>query len=339
MEKKLTNEELSRFFQQLSMILKSGISSLEGIMIMEEDAASDAGRAILSKIREPLETGESLFHSLESSSVFPGYALHMVRIGEETGRLDTVTDSLSVYYERQDAVRKEIKSALAYPLIMLGIMTVIILVLVIRVLPVFNQVYRELGSEMTGFPRAVMNAGTLLGQFAVPILIVLALLGVLAGFLIREKKLPLPMLKNLSHSLSAGRLADGLSMALASGLDMEESLKLAGQLVEDPDMQEKVRLCLQNVSEGMDFCQALSQNAIFSGVYARMISVGFRTGSTDEILRKVAEQYQEETSRRIGRMISWLEPAMVAILSVIVGAILLSVMLPLLGIMSGIGTF
>ena len=188
MEKKLTNEELAVFFRQISMVLSAGLAPAEGIQMLREDSAQ-SGAAVLDRILDALSEGKGFYESLENGRVFPAYALQLVRIGEEAGRLDQVTNSLADYYERQDALSREIRSALTYPLIMIGILLVILVVLLTKVLPVFNQVYRELGSEMTGISRVLLNAGTLLNRFAFPALLILVLLAVCLGWLTKKRRI------------------------------------------------------------------------------------------------------------------------------------------------------
>ena len=150
MKRKLNNEELITFCSQMALILKSGISSLEGIYIMEDGDVSGDGREILKEIREEIEMCGMLYPAMKKSGVFPEYALHMTEIGEQTGRLDETMEALAAYYQREEEIFEAVKSAVTYPVAMLGMMLVIIIVLFIKVMPVFEQVYLQLGQEMTG---------------------------------------------------------------------------------------------------------------------------------------------------------------------------------------------
>ncbi|MEG0108087.1 MAG: type II secretion system F family protein [Lachnospiraceae bacterium] len=127
-----------------------------------------------------------------------------------------------------------------------------------------------------------------------------------------------------------------MALTLSSGLNSDQSLELAGTLVDDSHFQKRILDCQTLVSTGTDFSAALSESGIFSGIYARMVSVGFKTGSLDDVMKKIASQYEEEIDSSITRMIAILEPTLVAVLSIIVGVILLSIMLPLIGIMSNL---
>ena len=128
-----------------------------------------------------------------------------------------------------------------------------------------------------------------------------------------------------------------MSVALKSGLDTEEGFDLVTQLVDDPDFCQKIASAREAIQNGEDFSDALNKAGIFSGIDARMVSVGFRSGNVDVVLKKIADRYEETTNRRLQSIIAILEPTLVIILSVIVGLILLSVILPLMGIMTSIG--
>lgn len=337
--RKLSNVELIYFFEQLSLMLHAGISTLEGISILAEDAATEDGTEIMTQLQSHMEETGSLCESMTASEVFPSYAIHMIRIGEESGHLDDVTKSLAEYYTRDEQIRKEVQNAITYPIIMIGIMLVIIAVLLTKVLPIFNQVYRQLGSEMTGFSRNMMNLGTLIGKYGFIVVGIILILAILLAFGIKTKKIRIPFAKNFYRNIAEGRFADGMALTLHSGLDTEQSLAMISDLVEDSDMQAKIQDCLQKMEEGSSFSHALKDANIFSGMYARMIAVGERSGAADEVMKKTAGKYTEDINNRIAHMISILEPTLVAILSVVVGVILLSVMLPLLGIMSGMNMF
>ena len=138
--------------------------------------------------------------------------------------------------------------------------------------------------------------------------------------------------------MAVSKFSAGMALTLGSGLDVEQSLEMTLRLVEHPEISKRIESCLDMMkTEQLNFAQALSKTGIFTGIYARMISIGYKTGALDSLMEKIAATYEEEIDQRLARLISVLEPTLVVILSVIVGLILLSVMLPLLGIMSGIG--
>ncbi|MDO5601409.1 MAG: type II secretion system F family protein [Oscillospiraceae bacterium] len=344
--KQLSKPELSAFCSQMAMVMKSGISVQEGVSIMTQDAENPYTKEILSGVSERCETGSSFYAALSESGVFPKYMLDMIAIGEESGRLDEVLDSLADYYEREDGIAKSIRHAVSYPLVMIVMMLLVIGVLVIKVLPIFNQVFQQLGSELTGFSKTVMDMGAAVSRYAVVFVLILGVLA-LAFIIFRNTrggrraldvfKAHFFVTKKLSAKIAAGRFASGMALMMASGLDTDQSLEMVSRLVDHPVVEKKVRACQQAIAEGASFADAVMQAGIFSGLYARMLAVGFKTGSTDQVMKKLADKYEQEVDETLSSIISVLEPSLVAVLSIIVGMILLSVMLPLMGIMSTIG--
>lgn len=333
----LSNTELAAFFDQMAMIQHAGLPSVEGITMMEEDAADEETKRLLSSIHDVINETGFLYPALEASGAFPPYALNMIRIGEASGHLDEVMSSLSDYYAREDSISKEIRSAVTYPLIMVGIMIIIVAILLIRVMPVFDQVYRQLGSNMTGLSGSLLKFGNFLGSYGYLFILLAIAAAAVVVWLIRERRLQFPYLKDFYEKIAAGRFASGMALTMSSGLDTDESLEMILELVDDEDAREKIRSCRRLTGEGYEFPEALSQSGLFSGLYSRMVSVGYRVGSVDTVMSKIASLYQEETQDKIHSLIAIIEPSMVAALSLIVGMILLSVILPLLGILSGLG--
>ncbi len=342
----LSYMELSTFFDEMSIILKSGISSIEGISIIEEETKDLEGQALLHIIMEETQNTGSLYEGLLASNVFPKYALDMIHIGEISGRLDEVTASLAAYYYHENDLKKAIKSAVTYPLTMIVMMGIIIGVLLAKVMPVFNQVFVQLGSEMSGLSKSLLNFGEVISRYAAGIIIIAVIL-LLGLFLMTrsqkgQEKLKdfasrFVLTKDLSERIALSRFASGISMALKSGIDTDEGLSLAASLVDHPIISKKIRQCQEDIAEGSDFADAVHKYHIFSGLSERIITIGSKSGVMDEAMEKLSVQYDEETNDQIAHLLGIIEPTLVIVLSIIVGMILLSVMLPLMGIMSSIG--
>lgn len=344
--KMLNNQELSMFCDQIAMVLNAGITPMEGIQIMLEDTSSLEGKDILKKIYTKCEEGESFYTAVSASGVFPKYALDMIDIGEKSGKLEDVMNSLAFHYNREENISKGIKNAVSYPLLIVFMMLVVIFVLVIKVLPIFNDVFAQLGKEMTGISKTLTDFGSVISKYSIVFVIILAFFVVLYFVFAKTepgKKLLTVFLtkfagtRSLYDKIAAGRFASGMALTMSAGLDTDDSLKRVGELVDNIGMASKISMCRDCMSKGYSFADALSSAGIFSGMYARMITVGYKTGAIDKVLLKIANGYEDEVDEKIGNMISILEPTLVIVLSVIVCLILLSVMLPLMGIMSSIG--
>lgn len=341
----LSNMEVSSFCSQMAMILRSGISSMEGLSLMLEEAQDSDEKALLAIMNDTLLTTGSFYEALASSGVFPGYMLQMVQIGEAAGKTDDVMAALAAHYEREASLAQSIKNALTYPLIMVFMMVLVVLVLVTKVMPVFNQVFIQLGSEMTGFSKAVLDFGTAISRSSIVLIDILVFLVVLVLYFSRTKSGRAKFstfsawfagTRGLAEKISACRFASGMYLTLSSGMSPEESLSLTEALIDNDQFKKKLDACKEEVHDGEDLSGSLLQAGVFSGLYARMTSIGSRTGSLDEVMQDIADKYQEELDLKFTRIIGMLEPTLVILLSLIVGVILLSVMLPLVGIMSNL---
>ena len=343
--KPFSNLELSSFCGQTALILKSGISAMEGLSMMLEDSTSNDEKEILTLLYDKMMETGSLHQALESADIFPSYMLHMIEIGEETGTLDEVMESLANHYEREDAISKMIRNSITYPMIMTGMMAVVVIVLLVKVMPIFNQVFIQLGTEMTGFSRVLMNIGNVINTYSVVFIVLLLLIVALFFYgtrtisgknFFRRIGYKLKFTKKVHEEITSCRFASGMALTLSSGLNPERSMELISALNEDPVFQKKIEACRTELDEGKDLNEALLTSGIFSGVYARMVSIGSKTGSLDQVMDEIAELYQSEIDTRMNNLLAILEPTLVVLLSLIVGVILLSVMLPLMGIMSSL---
>lgn len=337
----LSNTELSYFCSQMSLVLHSGISTLEGISMMVDDTTGKRDATILEALRNRMEMQGLLYLALEDVGVFPQYMIHMVRIGEETGNLDNVMSALSKHYEREESIRTSISHAVAYPLIMSGMILAVIIVLLVRVMPIFSQVFAQLGTEMTGIAAGLVVMGDLISRYSLVVVIIVAVIIVIALIAVKTgagKSLArlFKTTRDLSLKISAGRFADGMSLTLKSGLAPDRSFELVSSLNEDPIFANKLNVCKEKMEEGMGISESLHEAGIFSGIYARMASVGNKAGALDNVMSQIADLYQDEIDTRINNALAVIEPALIIVLSIIVGVILMSVMFPLLGIMSSL---
>ncbi len=345
--KRLSNEEIASFCRQTAMIVEAGITPAEGMDIILNDTLSEEGKAIITEIRNSCRIGDHLYQALEQTGVFPDYVVRLISLGEESGTTDTVLISLAEYYDREAEISYNIHSAISYPLIMIAMMFAIIIVLIAKVLPIFQQVFTQLGTEMTPFAERLMNIGSYMSRYAIATTFVLA--GIVALFIIlfrvppirakmRLKLAKFPLTRELYDNIAAGRFASSMYLAFTSGMDTFHSLEMVRELVENENMEKKVDEIKEEVLSGnSNLADAISKSGVFSNLYSRMISVGFRSGNVDVVMKQIAEAYETVTEKKLRTMVSIIEPTLVIILSLIVGVILLSVLLPLMGIMSSIG--
>ncbi|MCR4990440.1 MAG: type II secretion system F family protein [Lachnospiraceae bacterium] len=344
--KNLSKAEIASFCRQTALIIQAGITPAEGMSILIHDTINDDGKALLKEIEENCHKGYMFHESLDETHVFPEYVIRLVALGEESGNLDTVLVSLAEYYEREDDIADSIKSAVTYPLIMIGMMFLIIIVLVVKVLPIFKQVFVQLGTDMSPLATKLMNIGSYLSDWAIVITIILAV--IIAVFFLLYRIPPikrriqsilahLPGTRDFYANVAAGRFASGMYLAFSSGMDMFHALDMIEQLIENDTMAAKITKVREEIKEHASMPEALEKAQVFSNLYSRMVAVAFRSGSVDTVMEQIAVNYENATDKQLRRIVSIIEPTLVIILSLIVGVILLSVLLPLMGIMSSIG--
>lgn len=338
--------ELSVLCGQISMILKAAIPLEEGIAAICETMENPRDKKLLLSLEQGVSLNGCLSAALEESGRFPPYMVNMVKIGERAGKLDDVTDSLSLYYEREDHLRDQIRGAVLYPFILILMISAVIAVLVIKVLPVFQEVFRNLGGDLSFSSVSAINIGAAVGKYAFFLILFLAVVVLICFAVSKTKKghilfsnlaERLPYLRKISSRIGAARFASVLSMLLASGYDTSEALDLLPGVLETPKLCEKAAACKRAIENGSTFPKALEETRLFSGIYFSMVTVGAKTGNLDTVMERLANHYSQEADDALSNAVSMIEPILVGLLSVIIGAILLSVMLPLVGVMSAIG--
>jgi type IV pilus assembly protein PilC len=325
----------------MRLIVKSGIPLEEalGIMSDEEDDADIA--AILADISKKIGQGDPLQEAFRESGKFPDYMTDMITMGYSTGYLEEVFAQLARYYDRETRLRDSIRSAIAYPAVLFVMMVCVILILIIKVLPVFKSVFDQMGGNMSGMAAAIMNAGVLIKEHAA--VSAAAAAALVVGLLLvaykrhREGRITILMTRRLQRLEGSARFAAVMSMAVSSGLSINEAVDMAAGMDFDRDTHAAIVMIKDSMDRGDAFDDSLRESGLFSNIYNRMISLGAKSGNMDKVLEEVSEHMDRAVSEELDSLTGKIEPTMVIILSVITGIILLSVMLPLTDIMNTIG--
>ncbi len=342
--KKLKSEELHAFSDELGMMLSSGLPMVQALTMMVDESGSKEEHDLLQKMLDSYYEKYSLAHAIEESGVFPIYYEDMIQMGENTGNLDNVLERLAAHYKREIAINSAIKSAVSYPLMMVAMMLVIIIVLTTKIMPIFERVFNQLGATMSGVSAGILGVGNFLNRFGLLILVLLVFVGVLlfvrfSGIKGKERLAKFAChfktFKSISDDLAISRFASSMAMTLSSGMDIMQAIEVSGGIAKAPGFGQKVTKCKEIYQETMDTAEAFSKSGIFTGLYGHIAVYAAKSGNTEQVLDKVADTYEGQADQKIADLIAVVEPTMVIMLSVIVGLILLSVMLPLLNIMSG----
>lgn len=344
MRKSISNEEIASLTLELSMLLHAGVSVADALSLLSQE---EDYKEMLDGMAQQADNGASLAFCLRDSGKFPAYVCGLIEVGEHAGRTEEALASLSRYYERQARLEQRVRSALLYPAVMLVLMLLVIGVLLVKVLPIFDDVYASLGGQLTGVAGGLLVLGRWLDQ-AMPVLWFL-LAAVVAFFAIFawKKSFRKKILskwrnkhgdKGVFRRINTARLVQALAMGLSSGLQPEEAMGLAINLLEDiPPARSRCLDCRDGLDQGVPLSEAMRNSRLLPANVCRLLELGQRSGTLDETMEKIAADLTEDSETAIEEKVSRIEPALVLVCSLLVGLILLSVMLPLMHIMSAIG--
>lgn len=338
--------ELSFFCYQFSVVFKAGIPYLEGLHILSGDVFDAKLKSVVKQITNEVEAGLSLNEAIKNQNAFPVYLVDMLKIAENTGRLGETFEQLAAYYDEMDQLRQKIKSALTYPFVLIGLMSVVILMLIIKVLPIFHEILLSVGGRVPKATAFVLDLSMIL-QNGVMVILGLFVIVVLYFILLFKTDLlnsqrdsfllKFPGVSTLYKKSLAVKFSRAFAILVKSGMPLVEGLELITPLMENNIVEKSLKEVAQSIQEGNALAAALKNTRLFPELFVKMIELGSKTGSLDSMLDKTAELYERELNRSLHRLTVSIEPTLVIILSLVVGAILLLVMLPLINIMSSIG--
>jgi type IV pilus assembly protein PilC len=338
---------LSMLCTEFSMLIQAGITAGDGVMMMIDDETDKNGKAVLQTLMDTLEKGEPLSTAFHESGYFPPYMVNMVKIGEKTGRLPQTLSSLSTHYDRQERLSSAVKNATLYPAILLAMMIAVVLILIVQVLPIFNDVFGRLGSQMSPLASRLMQFGGWLKGISSVIAFVfcvLFLIGFLAWVIPEIREGIASAFKNrmgkrgIFGKISSAHFISGITLAMASGLDLEEAMEMAALISGDSKaVKERREKCAELLHSGSSLADAMRDSGIISVRDSRVLIMGSRSGMADSVMTEIADRSERNVQDDIARIVSRIEPTLVVVTSIIVGIILLSVMLPLMSIMTAIG--
>ena len=344
-QQRLSSAELSNFCGQVALILEAGLPLYDGMETLAGADSNSVNADIYVSASKGVTEKGSLYDALREDERWPKYLVEMVGIGEKSGHLDRVMRGLEEYYAREDRIRSSVSSAISYPLVLGAMLVVIVLILLWKVLPVFRRVLSSMGVGMTETGSRMMNMGAAVGWIILALVAVVVVISVAAVALLRTRHRDrvigliqkiIPSVKELNGKMSASRVASVLSMMLSGGFHTGEALEMTSAVLDDKEASAKVKSIRDSLEEGSTFADAVTGTGLFEELHNRMIAMGSATGREDQVLGKLAELYEEQVEDGITRLVSIIEPTLVALLSIVIGAVLLSVMLPMAGILSSL---
>ena len=341
---KLTMSEKYMFCNQMAMILESGFSLNQGVTMVYEEMDDKNIKGVLQEVAKYLDEQVSFSEAIDLTKAFDDYMVNLVKVGETSGNLDDVMQSLSEYYARIDDITNKLKQALTYPIILIIMMVVVVGIIVFKVLPIFKDVLNGLGSDLSSYANSFMEFGQIFSLICFAVLLVLVIV-IIAGYLY-QRVTHVNVLSNvvqksfltrkLSRALNKAQITNALSLFISSGYDLQEAMKFVPKLVDDKQLRANLEKCNEDLINGDSFVEVIKKYQIYQGMQLNMIQVGFKTGQVDIIMKQLSNSFQEEVSRAIDQFLNIIEPTIVTLLSLVVGIVLMSVMLPLISIMSSL---
>ena len=345
MKKTISNGELSLFCYQLHIVLKSGLPLVDSMDIIKSEIKNEELVVVAGDISTKISKGEKFSDSLKTHDIFPSYFLNMVDIAEKTGNLEEQTLILSKHYEERAKTEKKINNAVFYPVILLLMMLGVVVFLVTLVIPMFSKVLNSVGVEVPPATKTILSLGLFLQNYG---LFILVGIGLLVLFLIvysnsdkgrvafDKLKLSLPVFGELNKKIITSNFSNAMTMMINAGMHLQESLPLIKGTLENAYVDEKLEALLDE-HKTSSLSELVEDLDVFPTLFKRIITLGEKSGELEASFEKTSAIYKEDVDRSIHRITSSIEPVLVIILSVIVGVILLSVMIPLINIISEIG--
>lgn len=341
---KLTNEEIGTLCSALAHLTHAGIGTADALYLLAEDEQNAAYRQLLSQMARLADDGASLAAAFQRSEHFPGYVCTLLEVADRVGKTESALTALASYYESRAQMNHRLQTSLLYPSVLLVVLFAVIGILLIWVLPIFNDVYAQLGSRLTGLAGGLLTLGTVLRRILPVFGIVLA--AVCIACCVRPVRHKLKKLwqqyfgdRGAFRAINSARFVQALSMALSSGMPAQEAACLAASLSDGtaPGFRKRCNGCLSALDAGASLSQALLDGGFLSVSDRRLLDAGRRSGSEDVVLIGIAQRMTQQSEELLERTVGRLEPALVTVACVLIGIVLLSVMLPLVNIMAAIG--
>jgi len=341
---KLTNEQVHIFCAALGDLLSAGIGTADALMLLKADEEDSALRQVLEQMALEADAGMSLSQVMVSSGMFPAYVCTLVSVGQQVGRLDQTLAGLGEYYEERARMDRAARAALLYPAVLLAVLLAVAVILLVWVMPVFNDVYAQLGSSLTGVAGGLLAFGDLLRQSLPGVCVVLAVFAAVLAIAPLRRGLQKLWRKlrgdrGTARQLFSARYVQAFSMALTSGMTDSEAASLAGNLAEGeaPAFGKRCGSCQKALDAGEPLPKVLRDNGFLSTADCRLLEAGVRSGKAETALQQIAGRLLEQSREALQRQAGAIEPILVAVSCGLIGAVVLSVMLPLMHIMSAIG--
>jgi type IV pilus assembly protein PilC len=347
LQPKVKNKDIVVFTRQFSTMIDAGLPLVQGLTILSEQSENPTFKAILKEITKDVEGGSTLAEAMKKHpKVFDALFVNLVAAGEVGGILDTILRRLAVFIEKAEKLKKQIKGALTYPIVVICVAILVIAVILIFVIPVFEDMFASFGSALPAPTQIVVNLSRFMkGNFHW----VLIGLGLLAyGFKrYRDSKsgrkqtdaffLKLPVFGDLLKKTAVARFTRTLGTMISSGVPILDALEIVAKTAGNVVIEEIIYEVRGSIAEGQTIAEPLSENDVFPGMVIQMIAVGEATGALDSMLEKIADFYDEEVDAAVAALTSMLEPLLMLFLGGSIGGLVVAMYLPIFQMAAAMG--
>ncbi|MBI2930587.1 MAG: type II secretion system F family protein [Planctomycetes bacterium] len=345
---RVRHKQLTQFTQQLSVLMDAGLPIVRSLKILANQMKPSLLKNIVTEVAEDVETGSSLSEALgKHPKTFDKLYVNMVKAGEAGGVLDVILQRLAGFMERMEALKRKIIGASIYPAVVITIALVVVLAIMKYIVPKFRDVFDSVGVEMPAMTTMLMAISAFIEDFwyviiATPIVLFFAVKAwgrTRSGrFTLDKLKLHIPVLGVIVRKSVIGRFCRTLGTLLQSGVPILEALNIVKNATGNEVIAQAIGKVHDSIREGESIAEPLAQSGVFDDIVINMIDVGEETGELDKMLVKVADNYDAEVDAAVSAMMSILEPMLIVGLGLTVGFIVISLFLPLISLLQGIGS-
>ncbi|MEO1202212.1 MAG: type II secretion system F family protein, partial [Pseudomonadota bacterium] len=337
---KITTGDIAVFSRQLATMLAAGIPLVQSFEIVGSGHENAAMQELIMNIKADVEGGASLAEALGKHPVyFDDLFVNLVESGEQAGALETLLDKIATYKEKTEAIKKKIKKALTYPMAVLAVALIVSVILLIFVIPSFEELFQGFGADLPSFTRMVIDLSLFVRQKGWLLAIILG--GAVSGFMYFKKRsrtmrqnldriaLKAPIVGPILSKAAIARFSRTLSTMFAAGVPLVEALESVAGATGNIVFEQAVLGMRDEVATGQRLQQSMEVSGLFPNMVIQMIAVGEESGSLDAMSAKVADFYEEEVDNAVDNLSALLEPMIMAILGVLVGGLVVAMYLPI----------
>ena len=341
---KVTLPELTSFCRQFAIMLNTHVPLLECLDILKNQPFSGYFKQILDVIYDDVKGGMLLSKALEKhAKVFPDFFRSMTYVGEMSGRLDIVFNALADYYERDASMRQKLKSAMTYPLVLLTLTFVIAIAMLVFIIPTMKDGLKDMDVPIEGITKVIYDMSDFVLEWWQIIVACVMLVGIaIFLFLMTEKGkyvrdvllLKIPLVKTIQISTLTTKFARAFALLLSSGTDLTDALDAVSVVLTNRYLKKRFDVAIDYVRHGMSLTNALESVGLFPTMLTKMIAIGERTNSLDDVLTRSCDYFDTQLESSFSSFSSKIQPIMIAIMGVVVGVMFIAVYSPMLSIMS-----